>query len=47
MHSRAATTDQEQSFGIKRVYINGQQVLHDGALVAQALKTTGRAIPVK
>ena len=44
---RAATPDQEHSFGVRRVFINGRQVLRDGTLDAQALKTTGHAVPVK
>ena len=43
---RAAQPDQKKSFGIKAVYINGVPVLQDGALDAQTLKTTGRALRV-
>ena len=43
---RAATPDQEKPFGVRRVFINGTQVLADGALDEQALKTTGHAVPV-
>ena len=38
--------DQEKSFGIEKVMINGQLVLSNGHLDEDALKTTGRAIPV-
>ena len=38
--------DREQSFGIDRVFINGRLVLEDGRLDEEALKTSGRAIPV-
>ncbi len=44
---RAATPDQEKSFGIRRVYINGHPVLADGALDKEALRTSGRAVAVK
>ncbi|MBO7604483.1 MAG: amidohydrolase family protein [Bacteroidales bacterium] len=40
-----AIPDQEKSFGIKRVFINGRQVLSDGVLDTVALKTSGRALP--
>ena len=43
---RAAQPDQEESFGIKQVFINGRQVLSEGTLDMDALKTTGRAIRV-
>ena len=43
---RAAQPDQEKSFGIKQVFINGRQVLREGTLDKEALKTTGRAIRV-
>lgn len=43
---RAAQPDQEKSFGIKQVFINGRQVLSEGTLDKEALKTTGRAIRV-
>lgn len=35
-----------QSFGIERVYINGQAVLSENVLDEKALKTTGRAVKV-
>ena len=38
--------DQEQSFGIDKVFINGALVCSDGRLDQEALRTTGRAIPV-
>ena len=41
-----AQPDQEKPFGIKAVFINGVPVLENGALDEQALKTTGRALPV-
>ena len=40
----AATPDQKKSFGIRRVFINGRQVLCDGILDTEALKTTGQAM---
>ena len=43
---KAAQPDQEKPFGIRAVYINGVPVLENGALDAQALKTTGRALRV-
>ncbi|MBR2823700.1 MAG: amidohydrolase family protein [Clostridia bacterium] len=43
---RAATPDQEKPFGIEKVFINGQLVLDGGRLDQEALKTTGRALPV-
>ena len=43
---RNGTPDREQSFGIDRVFINGRLVLEDGHLDEEALKTSGRAIPV-
>ena len=43
---RAATPDQERSFGIEKVFINGQLVLDGDRLDTEALKTTGRAIRV-
>ena len=41
----ASTPDQTKSFGIRRVFINGRQVLADGALNTEALKTSGQALP--
>ena len=38
--------DQQQSFGIEKVFINGQMVLSEGMLDINALKTTGRALKV-
>jgi len=39
--------DQEKSFGIDKVFINGKLVLNDDVLDEEALKTTGRAIRIK
>ena len=38
--------DREQSFGIEKVFINGTLVFSNSRLDQEALKTTGRAIPV-
>ncbi len=38
--------DQQKSFGIGMVFINGRLVLENGRLDEEALKTSGRAIPV-
>ena len=43
---RMAVPDQERSFGIEKVFINGQLVLDGDRLDTEALKTTGRAIRV-
>ena len=43
---RSAVPDQERSFGIEKVFINGQLVLDGDRLDTEALKTTGRAIRV-
>ena len=43
---RQAVPDQEKSFGIEQVYINGRRVLKDGVLDTGALRTSGRAIRV-
>ena len=43
---RRAIPDQEKSFGIEKLFINGKLVLDDGKLDEEALKTTGRAIRV-
>ncbi len=43
---RSATPDQPCSFGIRNVWINGQQVLSGDRVNPDKLKTTGRAIPV-
>ena len=42
-----ATPDKTQSFGIEKVFINGKLVLDGESINEQALKTTGRALPVK
>ena len=39
-----ATPDQEKAFGIRRVFINGHEVLADGILDKEALKTSGHAL---
>ena len=41
---REAIPDQEKSFGIRRVWINGKTVLEGDQLDQQQLKTSGRAI---
>ena len=41
---REGEPDQERSFGINRVYINGIQVLNDDVLDAEAIKHSGRAM---
>ena len=38
--------DQEKAFGIEKVFINGRLVMDGGRLDEEALKTSGRAIPV-
>lgn len=43
---RNATPDQEKSFGIRKVFINGRLVLDNDELNADALRTTGRAVAV-
>ena len=40
----SATPDQQKAFGIRRVFINGKQVLKDGELAREVLKTSGRAL---
>lgn len=44
---RTATPDRETSFGIEKVFINGQMVLDGEQLETEALKTSGRDVPVK
>ena len=41
---RNGKPDQEQSFGIEKVYINGIKVLDDDVLDAEAIKHSGRAM---
>lgn len=43
---KTSAADQEKSFGIRRVWINGQPVLEDGQIHEGALKTSGRSIRV-
>ena len=43
---RRAIPDQEKSFGIEKLFINGKLVMDGGELDEEALKTTGRAIRV-
>ena len=42
---RAARPDQTRSFGVERVFINGQPVLENGTLNPHLLETSGRALP--
>jgi N-acyl-D-amino-acid deacylase len=41
-----ATPDQEKSFGIRRVWINGKSVLEEDRLDETAIQTSGQAIGV-
>ena len=41
---KEAIPDQEKSFGIEKVWINGKLVLTDGELDAEALRTSGHAL---
>ncbi len=43
---RNGTPDRSRPFGIEKVFINGRLVLDGDSLDAEALKTTGRALPV-
>ena len=43
---REGIPDQEKPFGIEKVFINGRLVFDGGEPDAEALKTSGRAIPV-
>ncbi len=43
---KSAKPDQQKSFGIERLFINGVQVLQGETLDEEALKTSGRAIRV-
>ena len=40
----SAVPDQEKAFGIRRVFINGKEVLCNGKLDPEALKTSGHAL---
>ena len=40
------TPDQQKPFGIEKVFVNGRLVYSEGQLDEEALKTTGRSIPV-
>lgn len=44
---KAATPDKTESFGIEHVFINGKHVLNGDSIDGAALKTTGRALPIK
>lgn len=44
---KAAAPDRMKPFGIERVFINGQPVLAEDTLNAQALSSSGMAVPVK
>lgn len=44
---RNAVPDQARSFGVEQAFINGKLVLAEDTLNAQALKTSGRALPCK
>ena len=44
---RQAVPDQQQPFGIDRVFINGRLVLDQGQLDTDTLRTSGRAVPVR
>ena len=43
---RKAEPDRQESFGIERVFINGREVLREGKMDEEALKTAGRSLPV-
>ena len=42
-----AVPDQTRSFGIEKVFINGNLVLDDGNINSELLKTSGKAIPIE
>ena len=44
---RNGIPDQEKPFGIEKVFVNGKLVYNEDGLDEEALKVTGRAIPVK
>lgn len=41
-----ATPDQEKSFGIKKVYINGKLVFENGQMIKNNVNGVGRALPI-
>ena len=43
---RAAVPNQEKSFGIEKVFVNGQLILDGDRLDAEAAAHSGRAMPV-
>lgn len=43
---KAAVPDQEKSFGIEKVFVNGQLILDGDRLDAEAAAHSGRAMPV-
>jgi N-acyl-D-amino-acid deacylase len=43
---RDGIPDQEKSFGIDQVFVNGRLVVSGDQLDEAALKTTGRSVPV-
>ena len=43
---RKAEPDRQESFGMERVFINGREVLREGKMDEEALKTAGRSLPV-
>lgn len=44
---KSATPDQTKSFGIDKVFINGNLVLDNGVIDTDLLRTSGRALPVE
>lgn len=43
---KAAVPDQEKSFGIEKVFVNGRLILDGDRLDAEAAAHSGRAMPV-
>jgi len=43
---KSSTPDQEKSFGIKKVFVNGKLILDGEALNYEAAKRSGKAMPV-